>query len=321
MPAVSKAQQQAAGAALAAKRSGKGRSGLKGASREMYDMSEDELEKFTGTSTKGLPDKVEERLREYIRNVISKSLTEDYSGKINSWKNTQGQSANSAGANAEALKPNYDTFARLFVKKYGKDIPEDENELISLIHKEYVDNAVSSGRVDRNKAEKTWSRYATYDADFLPDYISAIRDLQRGGNVHENGYMKKTKPLSTENSLTKMISSVIDEVLAEDDKWIQGAVNPEHKGYCTPMSKDTCTPKRKALAKRFKKGIDEDGNIINEDGGVYTTTIFLSDSSGEEYYVSIKDSEGEKQDDRFTTLKDAYNYILDYMNDQWDLNS
>ena len=66
---------------------------------------EDELEKFTGTSTKGLPDKVEERLREYIRNVISKSLTEDYSGKINSWKNTQGQSANSAGANAEALKP------------------------------------------------------------------------------------------------------------------------------------------------------------------------------------------------------------------------
>jgi hypothetical protein len=40
----------------------------------------------------------------------------------------------------------------------------------------------------------------------------------------------------------------------EDDKWIQGAVNPEHKGYCTPMTKDTCTPKRKALAQRFKKG-------------------------------------------------------------------
>jgi len=40
--------------------------------------------------------------------------------------------------------------------------------------------------------------------------------------------------------------------LFESD-WIQGAVNPKHKGYCTPMTKKTCTPKRKALAKRFKK--------------------------------------------------------------------
>lgn len=38
----------------------------------------------------------------------------------------------------------------------------------------------------------------------------------------------------------------------KDKKWIQKAVNPEHKGYCTPMSKPTCTPKRKALAKTFK---------------------------------------------------------------------
>ena len=30
-------------------------------------------------------------------------------------------------------------------------------------------------------------------------------------------------------------------------------LNPEHKGYCTPMSKKTCTPARKALARRFKK--------------------------------------------------------------------
>ena len=42
---------------------------------------------------------------------------------------------------------------------------------------------------------------------------------------------------------------------AKDKKWIQKAVNPEHKGYCTPMTKSTCTPERKALAKRFKKGI------------------------------------------------------------------
>ena len=39
----------------------------------------------------------------------------------------------------------------------------------------------------------------------------------------------------------------------KDDDWIQGAVNPAHKGFCTPMTKATCTPARKALAKRFKK--------------------------------------------------------------------
>ena len=35
--------------------------------------------------------------------------------------------------------------------------------------------------------------------------------------------------------------------------WIQKAVNPKHKGFCTPMTKKTCTPRRKALARTFKK--------------------------------------------------------------------
>jgi len=39
---------------------------------------------------------------------------------------------------------------------------------------------------------------------------------------------------------------------ASKKKWIQGAVNPDHKGFCSPMSKSTCTPPRKALALRFK---------------------------------------------------------------------
>lgn len=39
----------------------------------------------------------------------------------------------------------------------------------------------------------------------------------------------------------------------KDKNWIKGAINPEHKGYCTPMTKPTCTPKRKALAMTLKK--------------------------------------------------------------------
>ncbi|MGE3876118.1 MAG: DUF3008 family protein [Parvibaculaceae bacterium] len=57
MPAKSKAQQKAAGAALAAKRGEQKVSELKGASREMYkSMSEKQLEEFAETKRKGLPE-------------------------------------------------------------------------------------------------------------------------------------------------------------------------------------------------------------------------------------------------------------------------
>lgn len=58
--AVSKSQQQAAGAALAAKRGDAPKSKLKDASKEMMKMSTKELEKFAGTKHKGLPKKVDE---------------------------------------------------------------------------------------------------------------------------------------------------------------------------------------------------------------------------------------------------------------------
>ncbi|GMN14705.1 DUF3008 family protein [Altererythrobacter sp. MTPC7] len=53
----SKAQQQAAGAALAAKRGEQKVSDLQGASKDMYDsMSESELEDMASTDRSGLPD-------------------------------------------------------------------------------------------------------------------------------------------------------------------------------------------------------------------------------------------------------------------------
>jgi hypothetical protein len=61
MPAKSKAQQMAAGAALSAKRGESKVSDLKGASKQMYSsMSEDELEDLAETDREGLPDKVED---------------------------------------------------------------------------------------------------------------------------------------------------------------------------------------------------------------------------------------------------------------------
>lgn len=57
MPAKSKAQQKAAGAALSAKRGDTKKSDLKGASKSMVDsMSEKELEKMASTERKGKPE-------------------------------------------------------------------------------------------------------------------------------------------------------------------------------------------------------------------------------------------------------------------------
>ena len=58
MPAMSKAQQKAAGAALAAKRGEVHKSALKGASKQMVDsMTEKQLEDFASTKRKSLPER------------------------------------------------------------------------------------------------------------------------------------------------------------------------------------------------------------------------------------------------------------------------
>ena len=59
MPARSKAQQKAAGAALSAKRGKTPKSKLKGASRVMLEsMTEKQLEDFAKGSTKGKPERL-----------------------------------------------------------------------------------------------------------------------------------------------------------------------------------------------------------------------------------------------------------------------
>lgn len=61
MPAKSKAQQRAAGAALSAKRGDTKVADLQGASKQMYEsMSEDELEDYASTELDGLPEHVDE---------------------------------------------------------------------------------------------------------------------------------------------------------------------------------------------------------------------------------------------------------------------
>ena len=62
MPAKSKAQQKAAGAALAAKRGEQAKGDLVGASKDMFDsMTESELEDLAATPRKNLPKKASKK--------------------------------------------------------------------------------------------------------------------------------------------------------------------------------------------------------------------------------------------------------------------
>lgn len=62
MPAKSKKQQMAAGAALAAKRGERSKASLRGASRSMAEsMSQSELRKVAKTKRKGLPKRAKKR--------------------------------------------------------------------------------------------------------------------------------------------------------------------------------------------------------------------------------------------------------------------
>ena len=61
MPAKSKAQQKAAGAALSAKRGDTPKSDLQGASKSMAEsMSEKELEEMASTPRKGKPEHIDD---------------------------------------------------------------------------------------------------------------------------------------------------------------------------------------------------------------------------------------------------------------------
>ncbi len=89
------------------------------------------------------------------------------------------------------------------------------------------------------------------------EYLDNQVRYEDGGSIQDKGQLKKLRQLTDFSNNNNMEQ-------AKDGKWIQGAINPKHKGFCTPMTKSTCTPKRKALAKTFKKhhGFHENGGLV-----------------------------------------------------------
>ena len=87
------------------------------------------------------------------------------------------------------------------------------------------------------------------EAGILKQVTDVLQQVAKNDNLAK--YRSVLVPLL--KKLQARTQGAGDKLNEEDDDWIGKAVDPEHEGDCTPMTKSTCTPPRKALAKRFKK--------------------------------------------------------------------
>lgn len=103
----------------------------------------------------------------------------------------------------------------------------------------------------------------------LKNSQAGVSPFEDGGEIppgKRNGSKSRMSSLSRRNfaRAKAQVMSIIGEMVRPKNSgdtngmmanggWIKSAVNPDHKGYCTPMTKATCTPRRKAFAMTMKK--------------------------------------------------------------------
>ena len=153
----------------------------------------------------------------------------------------------------EAMKPEEAGYAKGGVvrrakkfKTHGKDVPT---------------MAAKGGRIGLKKGGKPWGTGPKPGShEFLMQNLHKRKGKAVGGRIGfregKKAYdpSKVSKPKQQPQRGRHAEGGRIGlKKGGSDKKWIQKAVNPKHKGYCTPMTKKTCTPARKALARTFKK--------------------------------------------------------------------
>jgi hypothetical protein len=140
----------------------------------------------------------------------------------------------------------------------GSSLGESQKNLMQGLHHDLEDNQIG------NDMDIDIDVQGDENALNLKIKITTNNDKLLGDtDMKENETEKDTNPtIDKKKNMILGSKNVCDE--KRTDKWIQKAVNPKHKGYCTPMTKKTCTPKRKALAKRFKKGIENNESTMKK---------------------------------------------------------
>jgi hypothetical protein len=181
--AVSKAQQQAAGIALAAKRSGKTPAG-KGASAEMSKMSTKELEKFAGTKHKGLPKhkKTDEAMKDTEEG-------NEFSGELAKAKASGAKSFKVDGKDYPVKEAGERTMSRAAkgVMKYGKDGMK----------------ALAKAGKEGKDLDKVRDKYNKYDESAKPDFLDMDKDGDKKEPMKKAVADKKKTPFKKTTEASK----------------------------------------------------------------------------------------------------------------------
>ena len=116
---------------------------------------------------------------------------------------------------------------------------------ISAVQNESIDTTgYGKGKKDFTKTINRTFEKPTEQKVKRADVPTVISELKKGAGQK----LDLRTPKQRKQNELKSGGSV-----AKNGKWIQKAINPKHKGYCTPQSKATCTPRRKALAQTLRK--------------------------------------------------------------------
>ena len=126
--------------------------------------------------------------------------------------------------------------AKVKKSQYGSSVSQDKSGKYNVVTKANT---------------KEGPRYYQY-AHPNENTARMLNNARARANSADSTRAKDINPIDIKNLANQKKGGKTSKVKAKDGKWIQKAVNPKHKGFCTPLSKKTCTPKRKALAMTLK---------------------------------------------------------------------
>lgn len=151
--------------------------------------------------------------------------------------------------------------------------------------------------------------------------------MQGNTNMSDGGHYDLNDPKSR-----SLYYSIENNNNYKDGGWIKKAINPAHKGYCTPMTKSTCTGHRRALAMTFKKhhgfhkGHEMGGEVEEQQenfsqGGKYGVISGNGNSKADDKNMSLKDGSYVIPNDTNSTTDPKIKFaqsLLDYLGHDGD---
>ena len=287
--AKSKSQQQAAGAALAAKRGDAPKSTLKGASKEMAKMPAKELEKFAKTKHKGLPDKKEKTNEEkgsplMWKDIKTKKTTPALCTQHNKPLFKKGEGANAKYACADCPKPEKNKTDEAAMptndSDFGAGLGAGRNSKTLEAKKakpDFLDldkdgNKKESMKKAAADKQKVSTMKKTNEAKAKPDFLDLDKDGDKKEPMKKAAADKKTGSTDKKSSagLTaaqKKLPAGLQKAVAKK-KTVKEGTNPTESarllGKANAMANDTFSCKyeegsqeAQAYLDGYKSGLDE----------------------------------------------------------------